>query len=322
MSARIFLILILVALLGWLIPSRALLVTRNPLSKVVYKLTAHDTLFDIQIVDQQGWAVGDHGLLLMTEDGGNSWHPLQTPTNAALLGLDMTVKGRGAAVGQSGVILYTEDNGRHWSKAETEVHARLFSVSLEDNGVGFAVGEFGALLRTDDHGKSWSALTPDWGHLLGLQDAPHLYDVLIEDRKTALIVGEFGVVMRSKDGGRSWSLLHRGDESIFAVRKTSNENYWCLGQNGLLLRARDAKFAWERIDTGRQIELLDMHMDAHGQGVLIGMDGIFSTADGGQTWYSSPLVNAPLPRHYAVAAAADGAYLLAGAFGSIVRVKN
>jgi photosystem II stability/assembly factor-like uncharacterized protein len=314
--------LVLLGVLGWLMPSKALLVTPNPEFGVVYKLTAHDTLFDIQILDNQGWAVGDHGLLLMTEDGGNTWHATRAPTNAALLGLDMTLKSRGAAVGQEGAILYTEDNGRHWSKVETGIHARLFSVSLDDSGVGLAVGEFGTLLRTDDYGQSWVALTPDWGRLLGLPDVPHLYDVLMEDRNTALVVGEFGIVMRSKDGGGTWSLLNRGDESIFAVRKTSNGNYWCLGQSGLLLRARNAGLAWERIETGQQFGLLDMHLDARGRGILIGMEGIFTTADGGQTWYSNPTVNSPLPRQFAVAAATDGAYLLAGAFGSIVRVKN
>lgn len=288
----------------------------------MYKRTGHDRLFDIQLNRDQGWAIGDHGLLLMTLDGGNTWHNLRAPTQNALLGFDMTSTGQGVIVGQEGTILHTADNGRHWVIVETESKARLFSVRLDESGAGLAVGEFGALLRTSDFGRSWMPLKLDWRRLLGIEDIPHLYDVLVEDRHTALVVGEFGIVMRTQNAGRDWVVMHRSDESFFAVRKSPTGEYWCLGQSGSLMRSRDRSYHWEKIDVHQQLGLFDMDINASGHGILVGTDGVLETTNGGQTWRSVSTLKLPLGRFYAVTLTKDGGYLLAGDAGLITRVEN
>jgi photosystem II stability/assembly factor-like uncharacterized protein len=322
MRARVFVFLLGFCVLGWLIPSSAFLVAPKDAFRVVYKLTAHDTLLDIRLVGDQGWAVGDHGLLLMTLDGGNTWQKLRAPTQNALLGLDMTSAGQGVIVGQGGTILYTADKGRHWTAVETESKARLFSVSLDESGEGLAVGEFGALLRTSDYGRSWKRLTLDWSHLLGIQDVPHLYDVLVENRHTALVVGEFGIVLRTQNAGRNWAVLNRRDESLFVVKRSPNGEYWCLGQSGLLLRSRDRSYKWETINVSQQLGLFDMDMDSHGHGILVGTAGVRETTNSGQTWHSVSTLKLPPGRYYAVTMTREGGYLLAGGSGSITLVKK
>ncbi len=322
MRARVCILSFGLCVLGWLIPLNAFLVAPKDEFRVVYKLTAHDTLFDIRLVGDQGWAVGDQGLLLMTLDGGNTWQKLRAPTQNALLGLDMTSTGHGVIVGQGGIILYSADKGRHWTAVETESKARLFSVSLDESGAGLAVGEFGALLRTSDFGRSWIPLTLDWGRLLGIQDVPHLYDVLVEDRHTAVVVGEYGIVMRTQNAGRDWAVLNRSDESLFAVKRSPNGEYWCLGQSGLLLRSRDRSYKWERINVDQQVALFDMDMAPHGHGILVGTEGILETTNAGQSWHSVSTPKLALGRYYAVTLTRDGGYLLAGDSGLITRVEN
>ena len=38
--------------------------------------TPHDRLFDIEFVGSRGWAVGDYGTVLRSDDGGVTWENL------------------------------------------------------------------------------------------------------------------------------------------------------------------------------------------------------------------------------------------------------
>lgn len=287
-----------------------------------YVRTAHDNLFDIQLIGERGWAVGDHGLLLTTDDGGYSWQTQSVPTEQALLGLDVKSDGRGIIVGQGGLILHSEHAAGGWSKSESGVRSRLFSVSFDNSGFGLTVGEFGTLLSTTDHGKNWSALKPNWTTLLDLEDAPHLYDVLVENESTALVVGEFGVIMVTRDAGYNWSILHQGDESLFNLTRAPNGWYWSMGQNGLLINSHNLEYTWETVDLSLQLELLDMYLDATGQGILLALGEVLFTEDGGMTWRPNSTLTLPFPWYQAVAVTTQGNYLLAGSFGSIVGIER
>jgi photosystem II stability/assembly factor-like uncharacterized protein len=320
-KAKIASILAGACLSGGVVLSGALATKSEGKVEILHVQTRHDALFAIKLVGQRGWAAGDHGLLLMTEDGGNSWQRLSSPADRALLGLDVTPDALGLIVGQDGVILRTVDAGKRWSRVKTAPAARLFSVSLDRSGFGLAVGEFGTLLRTRDHGESWAALTPPWSDLLKVESNPHLYDVAVENGSRAIIVGEFGIVMLTEDAGRSWSVSNQGDESLFRLTKAPNGDYWCMGQSGLLMRSRDSGRSWKRTEVGQQ-ELLDMHIDGKGRGVLVGLGGLFVTSDGGKTWRPDAALALPVPWSQAVAATPAGDLLLAGAFGSILRIKK
>lgn len=290
---------------------------------VVHLATRHDALFDIHLVGQRGWAVGDHGLLLTTRDEGRSWQVVSSPTDLSLLGLDMRPSGRAVAVGQGGVILYNEDVEGPWREAEADLQTRLFSVSLDSDGFGLAVGERGAVLRTLDHGRSWQTLMPDWHRLLGRPESPHLYDVLVEHEQAAIVVGEFGLIMHTVNGGASWSVQHQGDQSLFALQRTSQKEYWAVGQDGFLVRSRDVGKTWETREVGHGVELLDVRIALDGCGILLGRTSFFLTRDGGESWFSAPATPRLQTAWYqAIEMKTDGDYLIAGASGSILHVSK
>jgi len=296
---------------------------------IVHMKTVHDGLFDVYLQGERGWAVGDYGLILMTVDAGRTWQPYPTSTDSALLAIDMTQGGQGSIVGQEGVVLHSADGGAKWSEVQSGTDARLFSVSLNESGLGLAVGEFGALARTRDHGRSWTRISPglttiapDWSEMREIDDSPHLYDVLVEDGGRVLVVGELGLILRSDDAGISWKLVHRGDESLFAIVKSPAAEYWCMGQSGSLLRSRDEGRTWERIELDLASSLLDMSIDRKGRGVLLGLGTLLVTSTGGETWHSDPEFNVPVPWYQAVAATGDGGHVIVGAYGSIVRLQH
>ena len=85
-------------------------------------LAHHATLHDVAFHDARlGWAVGDRGLVLRTEDGGDHWTRIETPTGASLHSVCFIDANRGWAAGgltrpytheTEAVLLHTDDGGR------------------------------------------------------------------------------------------------------------------------------------------------------------------------------------------------------------------
>jgi photosystem II stability/assembly factor-like uncharacterized protein len=66
---------------------------------------------------KRGWAVGDGGTILVTQDGGESWREQGSGTTVSLHAIEMLPNGKsGWVVGQGATILVTEDGGQHWSQ--------------------------------------------------------------------------------------------------------------------------------------------------------------------------------------------------------------
>jgi hypothetical protein len=58
--------------------------------------------------------VGSHGIILHTEDGGRSWNPQFSNSNAYLSSVAFVTPQSGWAVGWDGTIPHTEDGGKSW----------------------------------------------------------------------------------------------------------------------------------------------------------------------------------------------------------------
>ena len=104
---------------------------------------------------QSGWAMGDNGTILHTEDGGKNWH-LEASTMRWFHSVAFATPQFGWAVGWNGTILHTEDGGESWNSQVSNTKEQLFSVAFVTPQIGWAAGNNGAILHTDDGGKSWT----------------------------------------------------------------------------------------------------------------------------------------------------------------------
>ncbi len=244
---------------------------------------AHDALYDLDLREKGGLAVGVHGSVLSTSDGGQTWTPLTVPTDKALLGV-ATAGDRGIIVGQEGVILVSEDL-KSWTAVDSGAGAvRLLSVALAEDGTAVAVGAFGTVLLSRDFGATWEQSLLDWA-ALGSEDGyePHLYDARVANGRL-LVAGEFGFVLASTDGGQTWTKLHSGDESIFAFHIAANGVGFAVGQDGLVLRTRDDGATWERLDAGTDANLLNVWNSTQGEVVIVGIRVLLRSRNDGDAW--------------------------------------
>ncbi len=158
------------------------------------------TLTGVSFPDaQHGWAVGHGGVILATDNGGQSWHRQDNGKEVDSVYLDVLFldAAHGFIVGAYGRFLITGDGGKTWTTAQPadgEVHYNRITAATD--GSLYIAGESGTVLRSDDQGATWSRL-----------DIPYegsFYGVLPFPDGDLVAYGLRGHILQSHDRGASW----------------------------------------------------------------------------------------------------------------------
>ncbi len=219
---------------------------------VIAPLATRSLLLDVQRIGDTLIAVGERGHILISENDGNSWRQVQTPTRATLTAVFFSDRLNGWAVGHDQVILRTQDGGRNWGLVHEDVAAEspLLDVYFLDAAHGYAIGAYGQFLESFDSGDSWESrwISEDDFHLNRiLPVGQHLF-----------IAAEAGRAYRSDDKGQSWTALAPDYEgSFFGLLPLSNNGLLLYGLRGNLFRSDDAGETWMQLDTATEASLTD-----------------------------------------------------------------
>jgi photosystem II stability/assembly factor-like uncharacterized protein len=149
---------------------------------------SNHTLLSISFPDpNQGWAVGKHGEILHSSDGGTTWAPQQTSQTTQDLNSVFFVSPQdGWAAGNAGTVLRTTTGGVTWGAVPLLGGATNYrQIFFLNNNDGWIVGG-NILLATSNGGASWSVANTFPGQLLR--------GVHFVDPQHGWVVGEKGVV--------------------------------------------------------------------------------------------------------------------------------
>ena len=106
---------------------------------------------DIHFINnQEGWVVGDNGVIGHTTDGGAGWATQTNPDNknSTLIGVFFMDSNNGWAVGAYGVILHTIDGGTSWIvEGAGHTSVALSGVHFTSSTNGYIVGNNKTLLK-------------------------------------------------------------------------------------------------------------------------------------------------------------------------------
>lgn len=232
-------------------------------------------------------AVGDHGIVLLSDDSGKSHRQAKAvPTDVTLTSVSFVDDRHGWAVGHWGVVLRTTDGGETWTLQRTDAQQDrpLFAVHFFDGQHGVAVGLWSLVLVTQDGGGHWEAVEmpiPD-----GSKKADFNLLGLFADAKGHLFApAERGMVLRSDDQGHHWSYLATGYKGSFWTGiATPDGKLFVAGLRGSLYRSADDGRTWSRIDTRSKSSITALVIDGS-QVVGVGLEGlVLHSSDGGASF--------------------------------------
>ena len=248
------------------------------------------TLYDVEFIDDQnGWIVGDLGVILHTSSGGKGkWkHQRGGPrfhnsADAVLLGVDFVNRQLGWVVGENGTILHTRNGGVTWESQSSPSHL-LVGVCAVSPEEGYVVGDRGAILRTEDGGTEWQPQDSRTTECFG---ATHFVT-----KKKGWAVAEAGVVLHTINGGVVWERqTSRTQHDLLGLCFVDENTGWCVGTAGEIIHTNDGGKTWNRQKSGTTWNLFDVHFTSKKEGWAVGLFGtVLHTMDGGETWKSSKL---------------------------------
>lgn len=285
----------------------------------------HDFLFGLSFEGAKGVAVGSHGALFTTEDGGDNWARSGTTLPQTAFLTVKTKSGRCIAAGQQGAIVRSTDCA-NWEVVPPVSDARLFSVDVNRSGLAVTVGEFGTVLISQDWGKTWQALSLDWLTLTDQTAEPHLYSVHVGDDGSVIIGGEFELILKSDSGGQQWHVQHKGKRSVFGIAVSPGGKMIAVGQEGLILSSADRGTTWMEVPSGTKAILTGVWIGADERKVVaVGVRAMLFSNDGGNSFAATTADAAIEGLHSSVfgqrtASGEDIAYV-AGGSGRILRVN-
>lgn len=232
-------------------------------------------------------AVGDHGVVLLSDDGGTNYRQARSvPTRATLTAVSFADARNGWAVGQWGVILRTRDGGETWElqRSDTSVDQPLFTVHFSDGEHGVAAGLWSLLLVTADGGRHWQVQklpAPPEG---GTADR-NLFSIFASPGGTLFIAAEKGTVLRSTDQGATWQYINTGYKgSLWTGCALRDGTLLVAGLRGTVYRSTDDGQSWQSVASGTKSSITGV-VEYRGKVMAVGLDGVeLTSSDEGRSF--------------------------------------
>lgn len=259
-------------------------------AKVPAGWRANAELRDIYFLDsQRGWAVGDLGTLLQTQDGGATWTECQTLRSVAAEQAKMTSEMR-AIVGRAREATGQSDE-RRMERVPSPISATLETVRFVDSRRGWAAGGYSlpyldcsraVVLKTTDGGQTWipqaNQVAPKFNQLrfqspsrgIAFTQGGHLY-------RTGFVV--------SHDGGLNWISPADAGRVSWRTGAMTQAGYIGLDTAGDLRRVEGERMEAAVIRQRPRRPVRDLLMLDEQNGWAVGDQGtVLQTNDGGVSW--------------------------------------
>lgn len=231
-------------------------------------------------------AVGERGLVLLSNDPARSWRQAQVPVSVTLTAVRFADERHGIAVGHAGVVLSTDDGGQSWQQ---RLNGRQIAQALLD--------EARASQQTGPQPGTQPLPLAQAERLVQDGADKPLLDVALLSSRRALAVGAYGLAMASEDGGQHWGpwsgrLDNPKGLHLYAVRHRGSA-ILLAGEQGLLLYSGDDGAHFQRLPSPYAGSFFTAEMLSPTEFVVAGLRGqIWHTRDAGQHW--QPIAN-PVP---------------------------
>ncbi|WP_218840301.1 YCF48-related protein [Variovorax sp. YR752] len=287
-------------------------------------------------------AIGERGLVILSDDQGRTWQQAKVPVSVTLCAVQFVDAKSGWVVGHSGVVLRTHDGGSTWTKqldgsqipallsAEASASGQasvaktahqfeqdgpdkpLLDVMFIDAQRGWVVGGYGLILRTDNGGATWVSQMSKVDNPKGLS----IY-AIATDGKSTFLAGEQGYLARSDAAGNDFRKVAMPVGSSFFTMLALPGRLFVGGLGGVLLDSIDGAASWHQIKTGTDSSIVSLQSSAGRQLLVGGQGGEVMKVDLEQSDRLSTLGVSPARTLHAFTRSAGGQVLTVGFRGAI-----
>lgn len=227
-------------------------------------------------------AVGEHGVVVYSDDEGVSWTQAAVPVDVTLTCVAFATASMGWAAGHYGVVLATVDGGKTW-------HIQLNG--LQVNQLALAAAQAAAANPPATANPSPAlALALKRATLFEANgpDKPFLCIVVLSPEKL-IVLGAYRMAMMTTDGGKTWS-----DWSLHIYDRLSHDLYGAtmIGQDiyiacetGLVFCSTDGGNSFPQVAKPAAVTLFGVIGAADGSIIVYGVAGnCFRSTDKGSSW--------------------------------------
>lgn len=220
-------------------------------------------------------AVGERGVVMLSDDGRTFRQARSVPVDVTLTGVSFVDAQRGWAVGHAGVVLVTRDGGDTWQLQRQQLteDRPLFAVHFLDASHGVAVGLWSLVLVTSDGGATWQTVTPPPPEGAKKADL-NLLGLFADAGGRLYATAEKGMVLWSDDRGRSWAYLATGYKgSLWTGAALPGGELLVGGLRGSLYRSMDRGRHWSRLELPGKASITAIQ-PCGGAALVAGLDGL------------------------------------------------
>lgn len=246
-------------------------------------------------------AVGERGIIVLSDDGGKTWRQATVPASVTLAAVQFPTPRKGWAVGHYGIILHSDDGGETWTRQLDGVQAAQL------------------VLRDAQAGQGGEAYLAEAQRLVADGPDKPFLALHFSDENSGIVVGAYNLAFRTRDAGKTWTVLSgRLDNPkanhLYAVHAEGTAI--CIaGEQGLLLRSTDAGQRFERVSLPYQGSFFAMAR-AGTDIVVAGLGGnAFRSGDNGASWQKLAV---PVPASITAVRAQGGKFMMTNQAGMIL----
>ena len=202
------------------------------------------TLTDVTFVGARGYAVGEEGTVLRSDDAGRTWTELASQTRATLSHVQELDANTVLVAGDCALSESTDGGASFRRIAVTESNCtnRIVSFSILTGNTGFIELSDGEILFTSDGGRTVEARKGASGGV----EHPGEITFLSSSTGFALVNGPHGAeIERTLDGANTWKTVATSQSTLADVTFVTSTTAYAVGEHSTLLRSTDGGSTWQ-----------------------------------------------------------------------------
>ncbi|MDB5975017.1 MAG: hypothetical protein JWR07_1777 [Nevskia sp.] len=285
-------------------------VVSRPAEPAIYG--SHSVMLDVARAGNRLVAVGERGIVLVSDDSGINWKQSPVPTSVSLVKLAFATSDLGWAVGHFGTVLHTQDGGKTWERQLGGVQAAKLALQYFEDLSQKGGGDPQALAKQVADAKQLVDDGPD---------KPFL-DVFFDTPQHGFIVGAYNLIFSTSDGGKSWVPWQDHVDNprglhLYAIHQIGTD-WYIAGEQGLLLKSVDGGQSFRALKSPYDGSFFGVTPGSASDVLAFGLRGnVFRSTDNGQTWTPARTTISPT---WNAGSLLNGAVYLGGQDGQLDRL--